>query len=463
MGEVQMMSGGVVQDFGGLRGTGAGYFARDLPEIEFFRDRVWKGLVGFGRFWQLGETDFSVNPDAMNIFRRKPKTETKGLAEPGDDLYALFGLTPTTTGGAVVTPDAALRVPAVGSAIRAISDAVATLDVTVKQIEADGTEVNAPSHPVMYFLRDQANEWTDGFSMIRDLVIDALSDDKGGVAFVNRLDDGRVAEIIRYRRGVIDVQFDQTTGEPSYKIDSLAVPAANVIHLRSPFGRAPLSLAREAIGTAMALDAHAAKLFGRGARPSGALTFEKNMGEEAVKKTRAAWRATHEGNDAGGQTAILYDGATFVPFTFNSTDSQFIENRKFQILEIARVFRVPPSMLFDHDRATWSNTEQMGREFLSHTLEPWLRATEGALRRALFSPEDRLRYAIRFDRDDLTRADLATRATVINNLISSRTINPNEGREWLGLPPYAGGAAFSNPNITTEPALPPKKDAEDAA
>ena len=81
----------------------------------------------------------------------------------------------------------------------------------------------------------------------------------------------------------------------------------------------------------------------------------------------------------------------------------------------------------------------------------------------MFSPEDRLRYAIRFDRDDLTRADLATRATVINNLISSRTINPNEGREWLGLPPYAGGAAFSNPNITTEPALPPKKDAEDAA
>lgn len=394
----------------------------------------------------------------MNIFRRKPKTETKGLAEPGDDLYALFGLTPTSSGGAMVTPDAALRVPAVGSAIRIISDAVATLDIGVKRIEEDRTEVDVPSHPVLSLLRDQANDWTDGFTLIRDLVIDALSDDKGGVAYVNRLADGRVAEIIRYRRGVIDVQFDQTTGEPNYKIDGRRVAASNIIHLRSPYGRSALSLAREAIGTAMALDKHAAKLFGNGARPSGALNFPKGMGEAAIKAARAAWRATHEGNDANGQTAILYDGASFTPFTFSSTDAQFLENRKFQILEIARAFRVPPSMLFDHDRATWSNTEQMGREFLSYTLEPWLRATEGALRRALFTDEERSTFAIRFDRDDLTRADLSTRSTVINSLISSQVINPNEGRAWLGLQPRQGGDLFMNPNISTSAADPQGAD-----
>lgn len=384
-------------------------------------------------------------------FKRKTQTETKGLAEPGDDLYALFGITPTAATGTPVTPDAALRVPAVGSAIRVISEAVATLDVSVKRLEADGTEIVEPSHAVLPLLRDQANDWTDGFSLIRDLVIDALSDDKGGMAYVNRLGDGRIAEIIRYRRGVIDVQFDQTTGEPSYKIDRRPVPASDIIHLRSPFGRAPLSLAAEAIGVAMALDRHAARLFGRGARPSGALKFPKGMGEESVKKARAAWRATHEGEDTSGQTAILYDGAEFEPYTFNSTDSQFLENRKFQILEVARAFRVPPSMLFDHDRATWSNTEQMGREFLSYTLEPWLRATEGALRRALFSAEERGVYAIRFDRDDLTRADLDTRSTVINSLISSQVINPNEGRAWLGLQPRAGGDEFLNPNISAAP------------
>lgn len=382
-------------------------------------------------------------------FKRKPPIETKGLAEPGDDLYALFGVVPMATSKIVVTPDSALRLPAVQSAIRVISEAVATLDVSVKRIAEDGTEIDAPDHPVVPLLRDAANDWTDAFSMLRDLVIDALSDDKGGAAFVNRLSDGRIAEIIRYRRGVIDIQFDQTTGEPTYRIDSRRIAPGNMIHLRSPFGRAPLSLAMEAIGTAMALDRHAGQLFGNGARPSGALTFPKGMGEESVKKARAAWRQTHEGNDEQGKTAILYDGAEFKSFTLASTDAQFLENRKFQILEIARAFRVPPSMLFDHDRATWSNTEQMGREFLSYTLEPWLRATEGALRRALFTPEERAEFVIRFDRDDLTRADLATRATVINSLIASRTINPNEGREWLGLTPYEGGNAFVNPNIST--------------
>jgi len=235
-----------------------------------------------------------------------------------------------------------------------------------------------------------------------------------------------------------------------------------MIHLRAPFGRAPLSIAREAIGVAVVLERHASRLFGRGARPSGVLSFPKGLGEESVKKARAAWRATHEGDDTGGSTAILYDGAEFMPLTFNSTDAQFLENRKFQILEIARAFRVPPSMLFELDRATWSNGEQQGMEFLTYTLEPWLRALEGALRRALLSDEERAGLVIRFDRDDLTRADLSTRSTAINSLIASRTISPNEARSWLGLPPRAGGDEFLNPNITAAPDAPPAAAEEDA-
>lgn len=381
--------------------------------------------------------------------KRTVETDTKSLAQPSEELYAALGLTFTTAGGVTVSGESALRVPAVGSAIRVISEAVACLDVAVKTVDADGTEIDAPNHPALAFLRDQANDWTSGYELIRDLVIDALSDDAGGLAFVNRI-DGRVIEIIRYRRGVITVEIDQTTGEPSYKINNRPVPAANIIHLRCPFGRAPLSLAREAIGISLSLDKHAAQLFGRGARPSGALKFPKGMGEASVKAARAAWRATHEGNDAQGQTAILFDGAEFQPFTFSSTDAQFLENRKYQVTEIARAFRVPPSMLFDLDRATWSNTEQMGREFLVYCLEPWLRALEGSLRRALFLPDERAAHAVRFDRDDLTRADLNTRSTVINSLIASQVINPNEGRAWLGLTPRDGGDEFMNPNITAQ-------------
>lgn len=380
-----------------------------------------------------------------NPFRKSVSAEVKSLASPDAEMMALFGLVDATSAGIVISHADALRVPAVANAIQLISEAVASLDVTVKRIEG-GSESDIPGHPVLTLLRDEANSFTSGFELIRQIVRDALMDDRGGMAWVNRV-NGEPREIIRYRRSVLQYDIDLDTGERFYKIHSRSVPARDVIHLLPPHERSPLSMAMNAIGVAVALDRHAAGLFGRGARPSGALQIPKGMGEEAVKAARSAWRQAHEGEDQG-RTAILFDGMEFVPFTFNSTDAQFLENRKFQIQEVGRAFNIPAPMLGDLDRATWSNSEQKGREFLSYTLEPWLRGLEGALRRALFSDEERATHVIRFDRDDLTRADLSTRATVINSLIASQTINPNEGRDWLGLPPRDGGDAFMNPNIS---------------
>ncbi|WP_101340794.1 phage portal protein [Cereibacter azotoformans] len=383
----------------------------------------------------------------------------KSLATPSEDLSAIFGVMPTIA-GASVTPLEALKVPAVSAAVRTISEAAATLDVKVVEIAADGSEADVPSHPILPLLRDRANDWTSGFELIRDLVIDALLTDIGALAWVNRI-DGRPVEIIHYRRGVMAVEFDQGTGEPRYSLNSMPLPAADVIHLREPFGRCPVTLAREAVAAAIVMERHAARLFGRGARPSGVLSFPKGMGEESVKKARAAWRATHEGQDAGGATAILYDGATFEPLTLASTDAQFLENRKFQITEIARAFNIPAPMIGDLERATWGNAEQKAKEFLSYCLEPRLKALEGALGRALLTDDERGRFAIRFDRDDISRADLATRSTTINSLIASQVLNPNEGRAWLGMEPRQGGDEFRNPNITAA-AEPPQQEPSNA-
>ena len=386
----------------------------------------------------------------------------KTLTQPEDWLYEIFGGAAPNASGVTVSVDVALRVPAVSAAIQIISEACASLDVMVMAVDADGKETPDPQNKVLPLLRDQANDWTSGSDMIRDLVASALTRDAGGLAYVNRV-DGRVMELIQYQPGIIAVEYDTVTGEPSYKIDSRPVPSQNIVHVRAPLGKAPLTLARETIGIATVMQRHAARLFGRGARPSGALIFPKGMGEESVRKARTAWRTTHEGEDTGGQTAILYDGADFKPFTFNSVDSQFQQLWLFMIQEIARAFNLPAPMLGDLSRATWSNSEQKGREFLSYTLEPWLRHLEGALRRALFSEDDRARYAIRFDRDDLTRADLTARATAISTLISSRTLNPNEAREWLGLQPYAEGNTFANPNTgSSQPGSTPSADTPSA-
>lgn len=372
------------------------------------------------------------------------KSTTATLVDP-ELLALLTGHSPGT-----ISRADALSVPAVSAAVRTISEAAASLDVCVVKIADDGSETEDAAHPVAKLLRDGVNDWTSTFEFTRDLVAQALTDDAGGLAWVNRL-SGEPREIIRYTSSTITVTCDAQTGEPSYRIADRDLDPADVVHLRSPFTRSPLSLAMSAIETAFYLDMHAKTLFRNGARPGGVIEFPKSLGDEGLKKMRMAWKAAHEGAANAGRTAILWDGAKFVPFTLASTDAQFLENRKFQILEIARAFRVPPGMLYELDRITWSNGEQQGKEFLTYSLEPWLRALESALRRALFSPEDRARYRVKFDRDDLTRASLTERATAINGLRASGIINANEGRGWLEMPARtdAGGNTFENPNITT--------------
>lgn len=385
------------------------------------------------------------------LFRSAPPVETKAtLAAPDAELLAIFGA--GTVAGSL-SAAAALEVPAVSAAVRVISEAVATLDVQVLRVDG-GEAVPDPEHPVAKLLTGDANAWTSGFELIRDLVAEALTRDAGGLAWVNRV-DGRVSEVIAYAPGTIGVALDRK-GEATFTMNGATLDPDSIIHLRGPFSRSPLSMAASSIAIARAMAMHAGNLFANGARPSGVIEIPKVIGEEGLKRMKGGWQSAHSGPDNGGKTAILWDGATFRPLTFSSVDAQFLELRKFEILEVARSFRVPPSMLYELDRATWSNGEQMGKEFLTYSLEPWLRAGEAALARGLFTPDERRVYRIRFDRDDLTRADLGARATAYSSLIASRVISPNEARQWEGLPPYADGDAFTNPNITAAP-QPPKE------
>lgn len=367
----------------------------------------------------------------------------KSLSAPDAELGELFGI---STSGLGVGSALALSVPAVQSAIRLLSEATACLEIRVER-RIGGAWTEAAEHPAAALLGDQPNDWTDTFSFIRDMVAAALISDKGSLALANRVDGGaRIAELVRYEPAHFTVDYSGDGRlEPSYRINNIPVDSSDVVHLRSPFSRCPLSLAADAIGAAKVMEGYAGRLFKNGARPSGALIIKGRTTPDAVNKIRAAWQAAH-GSEKSGGTAIIEGESEYKPLTLTSADAQFLELRKFQIIEIARAFRVPPSMIYDLDRATWSNTEQMGKDFLTYSLEPWLRALEGALRRALFTPEERREYRVVFDRDDLTRADLTQRATAISSLISARVLNPNEGRDWIGLPPREGGEEYANPN-----------------
>lgn len=390
-----------------------------------FRDRARFGDTVGMRFWP---------------FRR----ETKALTDE-QILDMLGGGFPTAT-GVSVSAEIALRVPAVASAVRTIAEACASLSRKVVSIGPDGAETDAPEHPATWLLTGEANDWTASFDLIRLIVTDALTRDAGGLAWVNWVNN-QPAEIIRYRPGIIAAEYAADgSGEPSYRINGRPTPVQQIIHLRSAFDRCPVTLAREAISVAIVMETHAGRLFGRGARPSGVISTKKNVGDEGVKKMLAGWRAAHEGAENAGKTAVLWDDAQWTQMQLSSVDAQFQELRIFQLQEIGRAFNIPAVLLGELSRATWSNSAEMQRLFLMLCLEPWLLALEGALRRALFVKADRQKYAVRFERDDFSKVDLSVLATAINGLIASRTLNPNEARSWLGMPPREGGDEFANPN-----------------
>ena len=379
-------------------------------------------------------------------FSRPEPIETKvapsGTSVPADWLFELFG------GGVVVdyaiTGRRALEVPAVASGIALVSGSIASLGIMVEKRTGD-TWAATTAHPVAQLLADQPNDWSDTYGLIRDLVATALTNNEGAVAFVNR-SDGDPVEIVHYAPGSYTVDYS-TDGrlEPSYRIGNRPVSTLDIIHLRAPFDRCPLSLAAGAIGVAAAIEGHAGGLFKRAARPGGVISSPKSVGDEGVKKMLKGWKAAHEGDGKSGKTAVLWDDAKWFPMTFNSVDAELLATWKMAILEICRAFRIPPSMLFDFDRATFSNAEQASKEWLS-SLEFWMRPLEASMRRALFSPEDRPNWRIRFDRDDYTAVDLTARSTAIASLIASRVLSPNEGRDWLDMGPRTGGDEYANPN-----------------
>ncbi len=378
--------------------------------------------------------------------KRDIEKKAATLADPDPELFELF--TGIPAGSIAVTASAALRVPVVSAAVRTIAEAAATLDIMVER--KDGEQwVADPDLPAAKLLLGEANDWLAGFEFIRDLVAQALTNDAGGLAWVNRV-DGKPVEIIHYRSSVITVEYAET-GEPTYRRGGNDIPASDVIHLRSTFDKCPVTLAAVAIGVASEMEKHAGNLFRKGARPGGVIQFPvgANLSKSILERIKAGWRQAHEGGENSGKTAVLYNGGVFNPLTFKSTDAQFLELRRFQIEEIARAFRVPLGLLYEMSRQTWSNMEQATREFLIFSLEPWLRALEACLARALIAPDDRATTRIRCDRDDLTRASLTERATAINSLRASEVLSADEGRDWLDLPPRPDGKGndYTNPNI----------------
>jgi HK97 family phage portal protein len=383
--------------------------------------------------------------------------ETKAsLAEPDDFLLSLFGAGQTLA-GANVTPESAMSCAPVACAVRSISEAVGQLPLRIYKRLPDGGKEPATDHPLFRLLGDAPNAWTPASLFRSQVTADALLQPYGGFAQIVRV-DGKPYELIRLDPTLSSIVVDYSNFEPAYAIKAdgknpaREIPAADLIHLHTPAYRPSRGLvgeAREAIALCIVLEQYAARLFGKGARPSGVLSLKGGASPDAIAKIRAAWLATQGGSNSGG-TAILPGDISWQALALTSVDAQFLEMRQMAVREVARIFRVPVHMLMEPERSTPRSVEALGQEFVTMTLLPWLKAWEQSLELKLLAKEERDQFCIEFNLDAFARADLLARAQAMNLLVSARVLNPNEARELaFGKPAYAGGDKFENPNTSS--------------
>jgi len=218
------------------------------------------------------------------------------------------------------------------------------------------------------------------------------------------------------------------------------LPAWRVWHLPGfgfdgIIGYDTIYLAREAIGMSLAMEEYGARFFSNGASPSGVLEHPNKLSNEAQKRMQKTWKRLYSGLTNAHRLMILEEGMKFTAIGIPPNNAQFLESRKFQLDEIARLLHIPPHMLANLDRATFSNIEHLSLEFVKYTMNPWLVRWEQTCNRKLLLSEERRVYFFEFLVDALLRADSAARSTFYRELFYLGALSPNDIREKENMNP----------------------------
>ena len=229
-------------------------------------------------------------------------------------------------------------------------------------------------------------------------------------------------------------------------------------------GYSPIAMAKNAIGLAIAAEEYGSKFYANGAAPSGVLEHPGTLKDPA--RVRDSWNSTFGGSSNSHKVAVLEEGMKYTPISISPNEAQFLETRKFQINEIARIFRVPPHMVGDLEKSSFSNIEQQSLEFVKYTLDPWVIRWEQALYRTLLSEEEKKTLFFKFNVEGLLRGDYASRMNGYATARQNGWMSANDIRELedldripaeLGgdlylvngnmLPLVSAGAAYANNNL----------------
>ncbi len=387
-------------------------------------------------------------------YRASLENPNTPLSNPAAWLTNLFG-GGVTDSGIAVNEQTALKFSAVYSAVRVLAETVASLPLVIYEETEAGKELMR-SHPAYSLLHDEPNKEMTSFSF-RETLQSHLLLWGNAFAFIDRRNDQTPTALLpllpdrtfpeRMSMGIVyrtRIKDEEITLRPD---QVLHIPGLGFDGLQ---GFSPISLFKQAIGLGLAAEEFGARFFGSGSTPSGVLNHPGRLSEMASERLRKSWNETQAGLGGAHKIAILEEGMKWQPLGIPGRDAQFIETRKFQVNDIARIFRVPPHMIGDLDRATFSNVEQQSIDFVKHSVRPWLVRWEQEINRKLFASDEKPRIFAKFKIEGMLRGDIESRFKSYATARQYGWMSANDIRELEDMNKINGGDIYLIPLNMTE-------------
>ena len=363
-----------------------------------------------------------------------------------------------SSSGKSVTERSAMQMTAVYACVRILSEAIAGLPLHLYRYTDDGGKEKAITHPLYLLLHDEPNPEMSSFVFRETLMTHLLlwgnayaqiiRNGKGEVVAlyplmpnkmtVSRDENGQL--YYTYQKSQEELSKDDAYSVTLHPTDVLHIPGLGFDGL---VGYSPIAMAKNAIGLAIATEEYGAKFFANGATPGGILEYPGVVKDPDM--VRESWNRGFSGSQNAGKVAILEEGMKYTPISIAPEQAQFLETRKFQINEIARIFRVPPHMVGDLEKSSFSNIEQQSLEFVKYTLDPWVVRWEQSIQRTLLTADEKTQYFVKFNLEGLLRGDYQSRMNGYATARQNGWMSANDIRELENLdriPAELGGDLY---------------------
>ena len=399
----------------------------------------------------------------LSIFSKQIKSRDKPINNMNGSAYSiLFG---STTSGKVVNERTAMQTTAVYSCVRILAETIASLPLHLYQYKNQGKE-KIYDHSLYRLLHDEPNPEMTSF-VFRETLMSHLLLWGNAYAQIIRDNAGRVLALYpllpnkmrvdRASNGELYYIYTRDTGDnPSISgYGEVILRSENILHIPGLgfdglVGYSPIAMAKNAVGMTLACEEYGASFFTNGANPGGVLEHPGVVKDPS--KIRESWNSIYKGSGNAHKVAVLEEGMKYQQIGIPPEEAQFLETRKFQINEIARLYRIPPHMVGDLEKSSFSNIEQQSLEFVKYTLDPWVIRWEQALQKALLLPSEKTRYFIKFNVDGLLRGDYASRMSGYATGRQNGWLSANDIRELEDMNPIStnegGDLYLVNGNMT---------------